>query len=208
MTFEKALFWDMLEDSEYYDYKFEDLYLSLLAERLKKDTGIYFSASGELNANSIGLKIYKKDFSTYNDLLNLVESFLGSGDEKEDKKLKNDFNWVKDWFWFEEGKNAIKASSFTNDNNGTKSGIFEVVYYAITGEKHKDLAFAHELNDEYLKPNTKDNEWAFYGKIVIPELDSLEFNFQKNGYIKIKGMSETEWDRLKHLFMVIGALYH
>ena len=208
MTIEKDLFWDMIEDSEYHGWKLEDLYLQLLAEKLKKDTGIYFSGDrGELVARSIGLTIYKKDFTTYDDLLSTIESFLGTGDEKEDKKLMNDFNWIKDWFWFDEGKNAIKGSTFTTDNNTSKSGIFEVIYYALTGQQHKDLGFAQDLGREYLKPNTKAGDEAFFGKIVIPELDSLEFNFQKNGYIKIKGMSETEWNRLKHVFMLVKAVY-
>lgn len=208
MTIEKDLFWDMVENSEYHGWKLEDLYLQLLAEKLKRDTGIYFTGDkGELVARSIGLTIYKKNFTTYDDLLSTIESFLGTGDEKEDKKLMSDFNWIKDWFWFDEGKNAIKGSNFTTDNNTSKSGIFEVIYYALTGQQHDNLGFAQDLGREYLKANTKEGDTAFFGKIVIPELDSLEFNFQRNGYIKIKGMSETEWDRLKHVFMLVKAVY-
>ena len=202
MKIEKDLFWDLLENSEYGDWKFENLYLELIAERLKKETGVYFSANGsQIKSNALDFVINAKDFSTYSDLVKKIEAFLGTGDEKFDKELKNHFNWLKDYFWFYADKRVIYGSRWATDSNGSKSDIFEIIYYAITGKFHEDRSFSLDLMQKYLQNESRD---AFFGKVVIPELDSVEINFQKNQYIKIKGLSDTEWDRIDHLFSLIG----
>lgn len=179
-------------------YDIRELYYRVIAQKLEKDTGLYFrhETYGYFATDTFqDLKI--KDYLPYDQILSEFRKFeMSTGLSKDDVEIKNHFKFMKSGFTYK-GNGLMKRW-------GVYPSFKDLVYlliYVVKGEIGKDYSEAIKIVDKYPELKT----WEFpTGKFKIPEFRGIEIVSFKNGKIQIKGLSTEQENKIQHVFDIIN----
>lgn len=203
----KDLFWELATSGIVADYQVNIVkdYLYMLCEQLKKDLDISFRTDGyNITNEQLGIKIPSIDCTDYDKVLKIIEKFL-SENSQENKFGVNTNKLANEWgYSFSE----IAITPYYEGNGKwhaydeySQPKVFEVMYFGVFGEFHKDLGFAQELGKKYLEQDNWNEKKHFKGS--IPELNGLNVTFAKNGNITVKSPSKDFIERVAFWYSIV-----
>ncbi len=198
---DEKLFWDLATSGIVGDWSLHIVsdYLYMIAEKLKKDTDIYFRVEDYNIVNEeLGISIPSTECTSYDKILKIIEKTLSETSKENEynvntNKMKNDWGYTF--------SNTSMSPYFLTNERKWKSysefeqpKVFEALYFGVFGEYHKDGEFISDMKKKYLVSD-KWNEQGHY-RGPIEELKNLEVSFAKNGNISVKTKDEEFWQRI------------
>ena len=185
---DRKFFWELVDEGFGEYLGIEDAYLRMVCEKLKKDLDISFRVDrGYLFNDQIGFKMLTSEIGSYDNLLKKIEIHLKNSSVENPYDVDTN-RLASEWGYsfsdtamtpYYEGDGKWKAY-----DEYSQPRVFEVMYFGVFGEFHKDLGFAHELGKKYLVQDNWNEKFHFKGN--IPELGNLFVTFAKNGNITVK----------------------
>lgn len=208
---DKDFFWELATSGLVSDYvlNIADDYLKLVTEKLKKDLDINFYVRDDKIVNEeLGISISSTDCVDYDKVLNLIEKFLDESSKENEfgintNKLANDWGYTfshPDSSPYYEGNGRWHAYS-----EYSQPKAFEVMYFGVFGEWHKNLEFAQDLKKRYLVQDNWNEKYHFKGN--ISELDDIFVTFSKNGNISVKNPSKEFLERVSFFYDVCDSKF-
>ena len=198
---DEKLFWDLATSGIVGDWSLhvvED-YLYMIAEKLTKDTDIYFRVEDYNIVNeSLGISIPSTECTSYDNILKIIEKSL-SETSKENPYDVNTNQMKNEWgYTF---SNTSMSPYFDTNFRKWKSydefeqaKVFEAFYFGCFGKYHKDGTFINDMKKKYLVQDNWREQSHYRG--AIDELNGLEVSFAKNGNISVKTKDEEFWQRI------------
>ena len=203
---DKDFFWELATSGLVSDYilNIADDYLRLVAEKLKKDLDINFYVRDDKIVNEqLNISIPSTDCVDYDRVLKIIEKTLGDNSQENEfgintNKLANDWGYT---FSHTESSPYYEGDARWHAySEYSQPEVFEVMYFGVFGEWHKDLAFVQDLKKKYLVQD-KWNE-KYHCKTNIPELNNIFVTFSKNGNISVKNPSREFLERVSFFYDV------
>lgn len=181
----------------YKSFELHDCYFKMMVDKLRMDTDLnFYYKSGEIVSESLGVKI--SDVGSYDELLEKVEKILEQNTKENQNKYGIDVNKLKSTWGYTFSTSGASpfymsdTKSWKVYDSYSQTDIFELFYFAVFGEYHKDRSFAIEMAKKYLVEEDWNKPKVYRGKIA--ELDNLEVAFFKNGNIKVKTNNKEFWE--------------
>lgn len=183
----------IVEHIDLLDYKLNDIYNDLITKKFREDYPDFYLETryNEFIVDSAKFKISID--STYEDIVKAFEKAVGSGDSRENAKLKAKFNYSCGRFRNEGNGNLLEYRSY--GMNSLDSLLF-ILTWVIDDVIPPDLG---EAQDWMREKGLSSNSVMF--KETFEEL-GVEITSQKNGKIKIRGLDSNELERLDFLFEI------
>ena len=197
----EKLFWDLANSGIVGDWSIHIVsdYLYMIAEKLKKDTDIYFHVDDYNIVNEqLGISIPSTDCTSYDKILQIIEKSLGESSKENEfgvdtNRMKNEWGYTF--------SNTSMSPYFQTSERKWKSydefeqaKVFEAFYFGVFGEYHKDGSFINDMKKKYLVQDNWREQNHYRG--AIKELNNLEVSFAKNGNISVKTKDAEFWERI------------
>lgn len=209
---------DLARDYEY-QYQVEELYGTLIANKLDKEFGVsvrFDERSKYFTCNALGINVSMHQLKDYNDLFDMIQAKLDEGEN--DAKLKDKFKWL-----FNDLSVESKVGEFHNYSRTSFNtmGFFDLLWYLKTDEFVRDGSIGHKLMDvaqAYADKYPNDNATYFYPKdylqyqirygswidmtTVDPKFSGWQIKFFQNGKVQMKGMKDSDWDKINYIYQI------
>jgi len=176
------------------DYKVNDIYKEILTRKFREDYPDFYLEViySDFVVDSAKFRISTE--STYEEVAKAFEKHVGSGDSREDAKLRAKFNYSCGRFRNEGNGNLIEYRSY---GSNSLDSLLYMLNWVIYDEIMPDLG---EVQAWIREKGLNSSSLMF--KETFKELDNIEIISQKNGKIKIRGLDQDAIDRLDYLFEV------
>lgn len=218
VTIDWRLF-EKMYNNETYPYDVDKCYCQMLANKVSEDTGVAIRANGSTDYyiySDTKKRISCREITSYEDLVNWVESQIGGAEGKDKSYLKNYFS-----YFFSNVYLKDKVGEMVDYGYSFPQSIFSVLIYATTGDVNslknlKEYDFmdkAQKISDEHRDDNVPTlfyptsglryqriyGEWIDLGFAVDKVFDGLKVKFFQNKKIQIKGLTNEEWENIKKI---------
>lgn len=196
----------------------EDVYYSLIANKLDKDFNVYTAYrenTGNFECDTLGLKINAKNIDSYEDLYKLFQSKVSSA--SDDAYLRTKFSTL----FQNDIALGSKAGEFKIWNSYFKMGFLDMLWWVKTDEYIRDGSIGHGLMDkaqDYADAHPEDTDTFFYPRsglqyqlrygewidmaTVDSEFSGWTIKFFQNGKAQMKGLSKDEWALIENLNII------
>jgi len=184
------------------EFAVHDAYAQAITKKFRNEFDLYLSTD-RFEIETIKFKA-SSTWISYEDLVKEYKEFSAkSGISSDDQKLKQTFEYALRYARFD------GSSTISNFDNTYLSMIFKLLYYIKTGKlETKDNAIGVDIETD-MKATTDYNYWSnkAFRNYTNKLLPGYYMSYLKNGKFIIKGLSNQDIEKLKHVFELYGRKF-